>query len=308
MSHQPPRRPPYFDWPLDRWKIGLALVLWLGLLVFSPGPSYPLDPQGISLIARPAQRPLVGASTQIEPVATVSSAADAPLSPLETPRTEEIARVAEGEYPEAASLLTVAIWEPGRTPLRNSTPLFYGQTEANGLVEILLEGRRYQAQADDTGYWQFAPSLPLPVGMTWVQVRQVDAGGVLLSPSLSQIVLIGTDATPVSPPGILPPVSLTGEAPEETSDYFGIGPAGVKLIFYAQAEQGGDVLPMGQTIVGSDGMWIWQAATPLAVGQYRLWAVAVDDAGRALSRSWPVVRNSTSRTNPPVLLSTPITQ
>jgi len=308
MSHQPTRRPPYFDWPLDRWKIGLALLLWLGLIFFSPAPSAPLDPQGASPVARPGQRPLVGASTQIEPTATVPPLTESPPSPLETPHAEAINRAVEVVYPDAAALLTLAIWEPGRTPLRNSTPLFYGQTEANGLVEILLEGRRYQVQADDTGYWQFAPSAPLPVGMTWVQVRQVDVDGTLLSPTISQMALVGADATPVSAPGILTPFSLGEEPPAQTPDFFGIGPAGVKLIFYAQVGEGEDAFPVWQETVGGDGMWSAPVSIPLTAGKFRLWAVAVDDAGKALSRSWPIERDITPQAKSPLLDATPITQ
>ncbi len=64
--------PPYFDWRLDRWKIGLALLLWIGLLVFSPAQPPRLDPQGVSPLARSGQRPVVGASSQMDTAPAVA--------------------------------------------------------------------------------------------------------------------------------------------------------------------------------------------------------------------------------------------
>jgi len=283
-------RAPYFDWRLDRWKIGLALLLWLGLILFPPAPSAPLDPQGASPIARPGQRPVVGASTTTEPVAAASQGAEpiAPSSESEVVRVESAGKTDDATGPAVAAPLTLAIWEPGRTPLKNSTPLFYGQTAADGLVEILLEGRRYASLADSNGYWQFTPAAPLPVGMTWVQARQVESDGSLLSSPQSQMALVGPDAVPVSAPGILTPLSSASTLEDSTPLLSGIGPPGIKLLFLGQSGADREVRAVGQTTVNGDGTWLWQTATPLEAGHTTLWAVAADEAGRPLSRSWPV--------------------
>lgn len=288
MNDRPKRRPPYFDWRLDRWKIGLALLLWLGLILFPPAPSTRLGPQGASPIARPGQHPAVGASTQTESVAAAPQAAQPAPLPTEAASAESRGETEGAASPAVAASLTLAIWEPGRTPLRNSTPLFYGQSAADGLVEILLEGRRYASLADGDGYWQFAPAAPLPVGMTWVQARWVEADGSLLSPTLSQIALVGPDAAPVSAPGILTPLSSASVLGNSTPLFSGIGPLGMNLLFYAQNGAEGEARAVGEVTVNGEGTWVWQSSTPLGAGKMTLWAVAVDSGGTHLSRSWPV--------------------
>ena len=158
------------------------------------------------------------------------------------------------------------------------------------MVEILLEGRRYAALADGDGYWQFAPAAPLPVGMTWVQARQVETDGSVHSGNVSQIALVGTEAQPVSAPGILTPLSSASALENSTPLFSGVGPPGMNLLFYAQtgAEGGALPVPVGEATVNGDGTWVWQASTPLGAGKTTLWAVAVDSAGIPLSRSWPV--------------------
>ena len=289
MSYQLTRRPPYFDWRLDRWKIGLALLLWLGLILFPPAPPTRPDPQGASPVARPGQRPLVGASTQVELIAPTPLSVEPISSPLETPPAEVSVDPKDAERSDASPLLTLAVWEPGSGPLRNSTPVFFGQTQADGLVEILLEGRRDEVQADSTGYWQFAPAASLPVGMTWIQARLINADGSALSPLLSHIALIGPDAVGVPVPDILTPLPPTGPLQQSTPPIAGIGPAGMELLFYTQADKDGEARPVGQTTVDGDGTWRWQVSALLAEGS-RLWAMAVDGAGTPLSRSWPVGR------------------
>lgn len=296
--------PPYFDWRLDRWKIGLALLLWIGLLVFSPTQSPLPDPQGASPIARPGQRPVVGASSQTgtapavvaEVAQATADALPATASPLPTPAAEPSLF--------SANLSQLMILEPGQGPLTNNTPLFFGQTEANGLVEILVEGRRYSVLADRNGYWQFAPSSPLPVGMTWVQARGVDASGAAMSETVSRMALVGPSAQAASPPVILSPLPSAGKMENSTPYFSGSGPADRWLLFFAQMLTGlsaaglsgangqplgeavGDVI--GEVVVSADGVWGWQMAAPLPGGRTILWAVVVDKDGVPLSRSWPV--------------------
>lgn len=296
--------PPYFDWRLDRWKIGLALLLLVGLLVFSPAQPPLLDPQGASPIARPGQRPVVGASSQtgtapaiVEEVAQPTvGVVPATASPLPTPAAEPLL--------SSANLSQLMILEPGQGPLTNNTPLFFGQTEADGLVEILIEGRRYATSADGDGYWQFAPSAPLPVGMTWVQARGVDASGAGMSETISHMALVGPSAQAVSPPVILTPLPSAGELNNSTPYFSGSGPAGRRLVIFAQTLTGlsaaglpgasgqplgeavGDVI--GEVVVSTEGVWGWQMAAPLPAGRTTIWAVVVDEDGVPLSRSWPV--------------------
>lgn len=282
MNARAKRRPPYFDWRLDRWKIGLALLLWLGLLLFPPAQPMRPAPQGASPIARPGQRPIVGGSTQSEPLAAAPQTTQLAALPTAAARAESATN------PTATAALTLAILEPGPGLLHNSTPLFYGESAADGLVEIVLEGRRYASLADGDGYWQFAPAAPLPVGMTWVQARQVAADGSALSSTLSQMALIGPDATPVAAPEIVTPLSAASALENSTPLISGVGPPGMVLLLYAQNGAEGEARVVGEVTVNGEGTWLWQASTPLAAGTTRLWAVAVNSAGRPLSRSWPL--------------------
>jgi len=304
--------PPYFDWRLDRWKIGLALLLWIGLLVFSPTQSPLPDPQGASPIARPGQRPVVGASSQTDTVPAVVEelaqptvdAVPATGSPLPTP-------VAEPSI-SSANLSQLIILEPGQGPLTNNTPLFFGQTEADGLMEILVEGRRYSVLADRDGYWQFAPSAPLPVGMTWVQVRGVDASGSALSETVSHMALVGTAAQAVPPPVILSPLPSAGKMENSTPYFSGSGPAGRRLVIFAQrltglsaaGLSGADGQPLGEVVVSAEGVWGWQMAGPLPAGRTALWAVVVNESDVPLSRSWPVTLDVADNAVPSADVST----
>lgn len=314
--------PPYFDWRLDRWKIGLALLLWIGLLVFSPAQPPLSDPQGASSLARPGQRPVVGASSQMDTAPAVAQTmakaeAEETVQPLAQssplPAAQNLAQTQPVPIPQATppaptvepSIFAsnppqLMILEPSQGPLTNSTPLLFGRTSTDGLVEILVEGRRYATAADGDGYWQFAPSAPLPVGMTWVQARVVDASGVALSETSSQIALVGASAQPVSPPVILTPLPSAGKMENSTPYFSGSGPAGRRLLFFAQVQAGlrAAVVPgesgqpvgalVGEVVVSAEGVWGWQMAAPLPAGRTTVWAVAVNESDVPLSRSWPV--------------------
>lgn len=289
--------PPYFDWRLDRWKIGFALALWLGLVFSLPGPSP--DPQGLSPIARPGQRPVVGSSSRIGATPALVDAASPPslLPRAETTIADE-AVAQPVPMSAAASPLSLTILEQGRGPLGNSTPLFFGESEPDALVEILLAGRRYAAVADSRGYWQFAPTTPLPVGMTWVEARQVSVDGVLLAGPLSVMALIGPASQPIPAPGILMPLSSALELTDSTPPLSGIGAPTVDLRFYAQSGEEGKKRPVGKVAVALDGTWRWQMRAPLTPGETTLWAVAQDTEGKALTRSWPVRLRVASNATP----------
>ena len=304
--------PPYFDWRLDRWKIGLALLLWVGLLVFLPAQPPRANPQGASPIARPGQRPVVGASTQMGAALALTEEPGQPVASPLTPPTVEVTPPPQtvestSRNPDPPQLM---ILEPGQGPLTNSTPLFFGQTETDGLVEILVEGRRYSVLADKDGYWQFAPSAPLPVGMTWVQVRGADASGAARSQTVSRMALVGASAQAISPPVILTPLPFAGKLENSTPYFSGRGPAGRRLVFFAQAEAEGVSAESGQmlgeVVVAGDGAWGWQMAAPLPAGQTTLWAVVVDAGSVPLSRSWPVTLDVAGSAAPSVTVELPV--
>ncbi|MBX3054078.1 MAG: hypothetical protein KF753_21575 [Caldilineaceae bacterium] len=276
-------RAPFFEWQLDRWKIGLALVLWLGLIFFLPARPVPLDPQGVSPIVRPGQRPVVGASNQAEVVPT-NVLQNEVTSPLRdpTPAAERIAA-------QPTALFNLAVLEPGQKPLTNSTPLVYGETVGDGFVEIALEGRRYATVANSDGYWQFAPVAALPVGMTWVQARLVDQGGVAVSETAARMLLVGKDASPVAAPDILIPLPFNSPVADAMPNFSGVGPAHQKLVFYARITAEDRDRRLGAVTIADDGTWQWQVPSPFPPGKTTVWAVVVSSEDIPLSRSWPVV-------------------
>ncbi|MCL4834089.1 MAG: hypothetical protein KJZ86_16725 [Caldilineaceae bacterium] len=300
-------RPPYFDWRLDRWKIGFALLFWLVLLLFAPGQPGSVDPQGASPLARPGQRPVVGSSSRSAPTLVPAGAV---ALPAQTAQAEAAKTTGEANPDRQASpaeeRLSLAILGEGRAPLGNSTPLFYGETEADGLMEVLLEGRRYAVVADSRGYWQFAPTSPLPVGMTWVQARLVTVDGVLLSGPVSVMALISPAGQPVAAPGILTPLSSAEAQQDNTPLFSGIGSAGVELLFYGKGADENAPRLLGKSVVGDDGGWQWQMSRPLPPGENLLWAETAGPSGEALSRSWPVRLLIAADAQPSVPAETPL--
>lgn len=289
-------RPPYFDWRLDRWKIGVALLLLLGLLVLAPGTGGPAAPQGASPVARPGQRPVVGSSS-VSVAEPTSSATPVALSALTIEPTPTPSNASVPVSTESISL-TLAILEPGIEPLGNSTPLFYGQTVADGRMELLLEGRRYAVLADENGYWQYAPNRALPVGMTWIQARGVAGNGEAETPWASLVVVIDVSAQPVAPPAILAPLAFRGLLDDPAPVLSGVGQAGSRLLFYGRPTSARADALMGETTVGADGAWRWSARAPLPPGRTWLWAVVVDADDRPLTRSWPISLDVGPQTEP----------
>lgn len=306
MNHPPAGGAPFFDWRLDRWKIGLALLLLLGLVFFPPDEATTPTPQGASPIARPGQRPVVGSTNQL-------AAAGDPVVIVQPP-AEQTGAVAEdaggppsvADEPLPVGQLTVQIFAGDGRPIANSTPLFYGQAEANALLEIALNGRRYTLAADRNGYWQFAPSAPLPLGMTWVQVRQVSADGTPLSATLSRMALIAPGAEAVAAPEVLTPLSFGAPLVDSTPLFAGTGPAWKGLIFYSLAEGEGTPQRVGEVVVDGLGEWRWRWTPGLEPGERVVWAVVIDPAGRELSRSWPVRFSVAQDATPSVLVEKPV--
>lgn len=307
MNHPPAGGAPFFDWRLDRWKIGLALLLLLGLVLFPPTGGTTPDPQGASPIARPGQRPVVGATNQL-------GAAGDPEVIVQPPAEEAAQAGAEMASDPAAvdadplgvGRLSVQIFTGDARPIANSTPLFYGQAEANALLEIALNRRRYAVAADRNGYWQFSPSMSLPVGMTWVQVRQVSAEGTPLSATVSRMALVAPGAEAVAAPEVLTPLSFGAPLADSTPLFTGTGPAWKGLHFYGLAEGESTPQRVGEVVVDGLGEWSWRWTPGLAPGTRTVWAVVIDPSGRELSRSWPVRFSVAQDATPSVLVEKPI--
>ncbi len=314
MSYQPTPRPPYFDWRLDRWKIGLAVLVWLGLIFSQPPNIARPDPQGASPIARPGQRPQVGVSVDAGD-ASLTQPTTQVVSPLPEPGTEEkeqvriLASQMEGER-QLFSLPppTFDILESGQPSLSNSTPLFFGQAGIDHWVEVAFDGKRFVILADHTGYWHFVPPVSLPTGITWLQARQIEKDGTPLSEMVSTIALIDPGARPIAAPGILVPPSMYTPLLDSTPLLTGSGPAGMALRFYAQPDSGTEAYTVGEATVDETGTWRWQMSAPLNPGRTTLWAVITSQIGLPVSRSWPLTLEIAVDATPSVNTQTPIAE
>ena len=237
MSLDPLQRPPYLDSPLDRWKLGLILLIFGGLFVSSLS-----DPANGTVSGQTVLRATPVASGGPVAVATASSTraeAETPIAPAETdlPDSEDTPGLSEAEtaapvdQPEAAAPaapgdapaaepslpLTLANLPPNAIVPAESVRVLFGSAAPNSVVEV-----RDQAvpPASDTGssdeapqeqvvgvvmvgadgLWQLGPFDPLPPGQHVLTIFQLDDQGRVEAVSAPVVVtvLAGGEQGPLS--------------------------------------------------------------------------------------------------------------
>ncbi len=266
------QRRPYHDWPLDRWKIALAVLLFLLLLFWRD-------------TGRPSPEPAAGGEDR-EQLALLVTTQPQP-APIEIRAVGEAPADTPAVDPTAPDIaLTLAALGREQTPvLPNSRPLLYGTAPPGTTVDLWIDDVRYQVQVDGAGAWQFAVPAPLPAGMAWIRAQLSSTAGPS-EPTRALMVQIAPGAEPVAPPVLVP--SAPAEQPlSPDSAISGEGPAGKRLLLYLRSGQGKPAQQIGQTRVEADGRWSWQPAAPLPPGAHLLWAVVVDESGIPLTRSLP---------------------
>lgn len=281
---------PYIHWPLDRWKVGIALGLAL-LLLFTRGvvmpPAEPSPgmaengPVGSGPVAAPAP-------TLPAPPATALPAAE--TRPTLAPRAE-----ATPPGPPEPIPFSLRLLGSGATFLSNSRPVLFGQANPGQSITLRLDRARFEVTADEGGSWQFVFPDPLPLGMHWVRATvdaTVDAAvdepdhEAEPGPSAAEVMLlIGPNARPISPPTLDPPPAQPGQ--ETTPLLQGNAPQGESLLMVLEEAEGRTIL--GPVLVDGDGRWQWQPSTPLEPGRYTLRVVVVDAQDAPLSQSPPAV-------------------
>jgi hypothetical protein len=259
MHRAPSSSRPYIHWPLDRWKLGIALLLTL-LLLITRGVGMPqTDPP-------PAEE----SAAQVEEPAPVA------LTPTLPPSASA---QAEPTLPPGQIAFTMRLLGSGATFLSNSRPVLFGQTNPGQLISLQLDGARFQVTGDEAGSWQFVFPHALPLGMHWVRATTQNGEGVQTGGEM--MLLIGPNARPIVPPTLDLPLPQPGE--EGVPLLQGDAPLGETLVMVWEEAEGRTVL--GPVTVDGEGRWQWQPSMPLEPGRYALRVVVVDVQGTALSQS-----------------------
>lgn len=270
MSQQPFDRPPYLDWSIDRWKVGLVVVLTLLLAVTGLAQPWSQPPT-------PTEQPL----QPLEPLpqVAVSEAVAAPTLPL------TLAHIPPNAVLPARGLSTLAgTAAPAsqveirltRLPIPGDGP----ELEARGPAQELAT-----ITADGAGFWQLPLETPLPAGVYLIELRELTATGEERG-SLSVVVTVlatGSEgpialATPViQAPAI--GARLPGDGPLR---FTGSGLPGMRIRLYINGRQ------MGEALVDHQQMWQIELAAPLPAAGYVARAAALGPQGQLLAESAPV--------------------
>lgn len=267
---------PYFEWRLDRWKIGFALLLFVGLLYFrgslstSPGviPTEPIADQ------TPEGGGGAAPDSAVIPTNTPS------VSAAPTPELPPIPMPTPGQ-----PTLTLRVLGEPLPPLLTRNPLFYGETSLpNQPLELRVGAQRLTTRSDAWGRWQIALVEPLASGQNWVRARIAPGAENGSGAMQSLIVTIGPEAEEILPPLILP--LLLNEEGSSQPTLRGNGVPGAELAIEGGLV-GDEVKRLTQVRAGSDGRWQWSPSEPLAPGIYEFRAVHLSPQGRPLSRSEP---------------------
>jgi hypothetical protein len=314
MAYPPSQRSPSFDWPLDGWKIGVAVLLFAGLAAWWwQGIEMPVaEETNIPLPLATSQTYSFGSNVQSQPadvqtvltaepslaltvVALVSAVAVTPPPTTLTPTLDAAAIVTPTATPSptpspVAAILSTATPAPSPTPIStisfkvlgaadaplvNSRPALAGMATPGAILVIDVDEKRYFVEADTSGEWIFVSPAPLPAGTTTVRVGRPGPGGRGERDVQSFTVQIAEDAQPIPPPTLDP---LLAEA------LTGRAPAGMTVQVYTRLPETEPIL-LAEAVADESGRWSAEPAGPLTLGDYAIWVVLVDENGQILSRS-----------------------
>ncbi|GEM_PF-6703505 len=311
MAYLPPSRRPYMIWPHDAWRIAVAGALFLFLLAWWQG-WLPLPPPGETTPSPVAVAPPTpSVSPSLPPVTatpqpfarpTTPAAVEAPTverpTPTWTPRPVEPSPSPSAPVPPTPTAipkpgpdspeLTLSVLGDDRPWLPVRNPLLYGRTAPRTQVVVAVRKEPvsiHTAQADEFGRWQLALPDPLPDGMTWIQVYPGEEPGT--GSGLQERILLVIPGTPQVDPPAITPLPLPGPLQTNIPVLSGVGPQGLDVLLELSPAPGEAPRPLATIPVDPRGRWAYAVEEPLAPGTYELWAVAVDEAGRPLTRSAP---------------------
>jgi hypothetical protein len=305
-SRQPP---PYIDWPLDRWKVGVILLIFSGLLLSSL--AYPTDEaalgQAMLRATLPAAAPIALGVTP-DPTSTAPSS---PLLPQTTPppgltatptppASTPVAPVAE---PTAGLPLLLANLPPNALVPAESVRVLFGSAAPNSVVEVRDQAMAPVADSDLSpgapqesilgvvmagadGLWQLGPFEPLPPGQHVLTLFQLDEEGAIeaVSSPVVVTVLASGEQGPLSlaSPTIRFP-TLGTRLRSGPVTFVGAALPGMMVRLYLDNRQ------VAEGIVSAREEWRLTPEEPLAPGVYVARVAAMNPQGAIIAESAPTV-------------------
>ena len=208
-------RPPYVHWTLDRWKLGLALILFMGLLVSGlTGPrgevALPQADAPVPTLVQALNSGAGSAAATSDAVPTLASGDDG--TDEQSVLLPNVPTPAESTLESAASMplvlpLTLANLGPNAVVPAGSVRVLFGTAAAGTTVEVydqfagqvarsdLSPGAPVESQlgttlVDRNGLWQLGPLEAFAAGQHVLTLRQLDAAGQLLRVSAPVVVTV----------------------------------------------------------------------------------------------------------------------
>jgi hypothetical protein len=292
MFADPDVRPPYLDWSLDRWKIGLVLALFVGLLLSAWTEQEPA-PAAVS-----AALPTSIAAGPTVVIAQPAPVGGQPAAAATMPGAPVVADPETVEFP-----LTLANLGPNAIAPPNGVRVLFGTGAANSLIEVHDQYVSQTTQSDlspgatqevligvattgSSGLWQLGPIEPLAPGQHVLSLRQLDAQGRLtdVSPPVVVTVLASGEQGPLAlaAPTIRYP-TLGARLNEGPVTFVGTGLPGMVVRLYLDSQQA------AEATVSSREEWRLGPTAALSPGVYVARVTAVNPQGDVIAESAPLV-------------------
>jgi hypothetical protein len=315
MSFEPLPKRPYVEWTLDRWKIGVILLVFGGLLisslanpvdeaVTSQAPvvqvtlpvGAALSPAGVRL--NPTILPLLPenegtpepAATVtatgtpvpgvVQPTATATPPARGPSLPLTLANVSPNAIVAAGTvralYGTGAPQSVIEVRDQAAAPVAN-TDLSRGAPQEQVLGQVTV---------DADGLWQLGPFDPLPPGQHVLTVFQFNALGDIEAVS-SPVVVTVLESGEQGPLSLASPTiqfpTVGARLRSGPLTFIGSGLPGMGVRLFLDNRQ------VAAGMVSAREEWRLTPEAPLTPGVYMARVAAVNPQGEIIAESAPVV-------------------
>lgn len=290
MDDNPFQKAPYFDWALDRWKLGVIVLLFFVLLVTTL-----VRPEWAFSGPTPAT-PEAAAVTAGEPTSAENGAV-AEDPPTNTP--------AERLMPGANAVLPLTLANLGPNavvPALTVTEL-YGTGEPGATVEVhdlvvpsLVAGEPLAlpdasrtllgaAVVDDRGLWRLENLEPLTPGQHVLEMSQV-SGARASSGAAVPVVVTVLDSEAEAPLALATPAirfpSAGARLQEGRITYLGSALPGMQIKLYV------DNRLVGEAMAGAQEGWQLTPETSLPAGVYVARVAALNPQGEIVAESAPV--------------------
>jgi hypothetical protein len=318
MSSEWLQKPPYLDWTLDRWKIGIILLIFGGLLISSlAGPvEEPFSRQTtVQLATLPAGAAIVIGATPTSPATPLPESTPTPglaatPTPPATAGASAAAEPAQASPTPAATPtsaptlpLTLANLAPNAIVPADTVRVLFGSAAPNSVVEVRDQAMAPVAGAGLSpgvaeevvlgvvmvgadGLWQLGPFEALPPGQHVLTLFQLDElGGIdaVSSPVVVTVLATGEEGPlSLASPTIRFP-SLGTRLHTGPITFVGSGLPGIGVRLYLDNRQ------VAEGVVPAREEWRLTPAESLAPGVYVARVAAVNPQGEIIAESAPTV-------------------